>query len=75
MIVAKNWREYYYMVKYGIFENRTHAHMNPALTKWEKSLGRWWRGVRVKGNFPYGGYLSDKKWYLNEEVVISHIFK
>ena len=40
--------------------------MHFGLDPWEISLGRWWKGNLVLGNFPYGGYLSDKSWHLNE---------
>ena len=40
-----------------------------------KSPRKWWRGDLVLGNYPYGGYLSDKKWHLNEASdIFSFIF-
>ena len=39
----------------------------------DKSLGRWWQGDLVLGNFPYGGYFSDKKWHFNEAFVIFNL--
>ena len=65
-ILAKDWDEYYDLIEHGIIGNGTHAIMHFGLDPWEISLGRWWKGNLVLGNFPYGGYLSDKSWHLNE---------
>ena len=70
LTIAKDWDEFKNFIEYGIIGNGTHALKRYGLGTWEKSLGRWWRGDLVLGNYPYGGYLSDKKWYLNEAVVI-----
>ena len=49
--------------------------MSHMLSAWRASLGRWWKGNLVLGNYPYGGYLSDKKWHLNEASdIFSFIF-
>ena len=66
LIIANSWKKYYDMLEYDIIGNGTHAKWDYALDPWEKSLGRWWKGNLVTGNFPYAGYLSDKKWHLNE---------
>ena len=48
-------------------EEGKYAQMAGYLSWWELSLGKWWRStIKVDGKYPYGGYLSDKKWYLNE---------
>ena len=64
--IPKTWTQYMHMVEHGIIGNGTHAKMTFVLSPWHKSFGRWWRGNLVLGNFPYVGYLSDKKWHLNE---------
>ena len=75
MILAKDWYEFEHLTEHGIIGNGTHAQMSYYLTLSEKSLGRWWRGNLVLGNFPYVGYLSDRKWHLNEESdIFSFIF-
>ena len=63
------------LVKYGIFGNGTHGLMRYGLGPDAKSFGRWWRGNSVLGHYPHGGYLSDKKWHLNEASdIFSFIF-
>ena len=69
MVIAKDYDQYDHMIEFGIIGNGTHAKMVPYLTPWDKYLGRWWQGDLVLGNFPYGGYFSDKKGYLNEAFV------
>ena len=76
MIIPNNWDvELFDLTKYGIIGNGTHATIGPYLSPWRKSLGRWWRGNQVQGFYPHGGYLSDKKWHLNEASdIFSFIF-
>ena len=65
LIIPNDWDELWHLIEDGIIGNGTHAQMSYYLTLSEKSLGRWWRGNLVLGNFPYVGYLSDKKWHLH----------
>ena len=75
MKIPNDWYEYDYLIEHGVIGNGTHAQIMFGLTSWEKSFGRWWKGNLVQGNFPYVGYLSDKKWYLNEALdIFSYIF-
>ena len=75
MMIAKDWEEFYHLVEHGIIGNGTHAIYSFGLNPREKSLGRWWRGYLVLGDYPYSGYLSDKKWHLNEASdIFSFIF-
>ena len=75
LIIANNWDEYFDLSEYGIIGNGTHAKATFVLDQWEKSLGRWWKGNLVQGDYPYAGYLSDKKWHLNEASdIFSFIF-
>ena len=75
LILANDWDEFNHLTEHGIIGNGTHAQMSYGLDSWEKSLGRWWKGNLVLGNFPYVGYLSDKKWHLNEASdIFSFIF-
>ena len=63
------------LVQYDVIGNGTHALMLAGLNDWQKPLDRWWRGKLVMGNYPYSGYLSDKKWHLNEAFdIFSFIF-
>ena len=75
MMIAKDWDEFFDSIEHGIIGNGTHAIMGSYLTLWEKSLGRWWKGNLVMGDYPYAGYLSDKKWHLNEATdIFSFVF-
>ena len=75
MVLAKDWDEHDHLIEHGIIGNGTHAMMLYGLIPSYKSFGRWWKGNLVMGNFPYGGYLSDKKWHLNEASdIFSFIF-
>ena len=73
MVIAKDWDEYNQLTEYGILGNGTHVKMSFALEPWEKSLGRWWQGNLVLGDSPYAGYFADKKWHLNEAIVIVNL--
>ena len=75
MDLAMSSEEYWDVIELGVIRNGTHAMFHFKLTERLKSLGRWWKGNRVKGVYPYSGYLSDKKWHLNEASdIFSFIF-
>ena len=75
LIIPNDWDELWHLIEDGIIGNGTHAQMSYSLTPYEKSLGRWWKGNLVQGDYPYAGYLSDKKWHLNEASdIFSFIF-
>ena len=72
---ARDWDEYYRLIEHGVIGNGTYVSMDYCLDPWRKSLGRWWKGNLMLGDSPYVGYLSDKKWYLNEVFdKLSYIF-
>ena len=73
--VPNYWPEFYNLIEHGVIGNGTQAYKSFGLTRWMKSLGRWWKGNLVLGDYPYAGYLSDKKWHLNEASdIFSFIF-
>ena len=75
VIITNSWFEYDEMMKHDIIGNGTHAILDYGLDPKRKSLGRRWRGNLALGDYPYGGYLSDKKWLLNEASdIFSFIF-
>ena len=52
---------------YGVIGNGTHALMSGYLSPYELTFGKWYRSTeRVSGKNPHGGYLTNKKWHLNE---------
>ena len=70
ILIPKDW-EYDHLIESDIIGNGTHAFMmSYFLTPRGKSLEQ---GNLVLGDFPYAGYLSDKKWYLNEAFVIFNL--
>ena len=71
MVISKDWNDFDHMRDHGIIEKGTHATMTYGLSQEERNLGRWWQGNLVMGNTPFAGYLSDKKWHLNEELLYS----
>ena len=58
--------------RYGVHGNGTHVQMQ-GLGSWQTldtSMGRWYRSKdNVAGKNPYFGYLSNKKWPLNEDIT------
>ena len=63
----------------------THAQMAGGLDPYELDLGKkhhpegngtygWYRSKEmVAGLYPYGGYLTNKKWHLNEVMSIQYV--
>ena len=67
MIVTEDWDEYWNFPEHYVFGNGTHAQMGGYLVPSELEMGRWWRSKeQVEGKIPYTGYLTNKKWSLNE---------
>ena len=67
MIITKDWDEYVFFTEHYIIGKGTHAQMASYLTHYELNHGRWYRSEeKVSGKYPFGGYLTNKKWYLNE---------
>ena len=75
LIIPNSRNEFKEKLKHDVIGNGTHAFMNFKLMPDEKSLGRWWKGNLVLGDYPYAGHFSDKKWHLNEAFdIFSFIF-
>ena len=72
MYIPNDWEEYDYYAEHNVIGEGTHAFMGGYLSPIELAFGRWYRSEeRVSGFYPLNGYLSDKKWYLNEVRVYS----
>ena len=70
-IVADDWYHFDNMSLHGVIGNGTHTYMGGTLNWWYFSMGRWYRSKeKVDGKFPYGGYLTNKKWHLNEVISL-----
>ena len=67
MIIPKTWEDFDNYIEHYVLGEGTHAQMTSTLYPKHLAMGRWWRSTeRLSGFSPYGGYLSNKKWYLNE---------
>ena len=77
--ILNDYDHYDYMSEHYVFGAGTHAVMLPSLTWWELQLGNkinsgrgWYRSKeKVAGMYPYAGYLTNKKWHLNEVITKS----
>ena len=66
-IIADDWDHFDNISKHDVIGAGTHAQMVDYLTLHELSLGNWHRSEeKLAGTYPYGGYLTNKKWHLNE---------
>ena len=76
--IPDDWDHYGYMTEHDVIGAGTHAQMKTSLGPKELSLGEnkeinsgrgWYRSKeKVAGKYPYGGYLTNKKWHLNEVI-------
>ena len=66
MVDVDNW-DLYYSISEQVIGNGKYAIMTPLMGLEELEMGEWYRSEeRVSGYYPYGGYLTNKKWSLNE---------
>ena len=74
MLIPDNWDQYDNTSKYDVIGAGTHAMMAGFLYPYELALGRWHRSKeKVSGNNPYIGYLTNKKWHLNEVTIMKYL--
>ena len=67
MIIADDWDHYENIIKHDVIGAGTHAQMVGSLSSYELAMGKWYRSKeKVSGHYPYSGYLTNKKWHLNE---------
>ena len=67
MIITKDFNEFNYYTEHYVIGNGTHAKFSYLVLQSELDMGKWWRSKeKLQGDIPYAGYLSNKKWYLNE---------
>ena len=67
IISPKDWDEFDDFTKNYVMGKGTMAQVTSYLWEEELALGKWWRSKeRVSGFNPNAGYLSNKKWHLNE---------
>ena len=80
-IVADDWDHFDHMTEQDVIGAGTHAYMTSYLSPTDLSFGEneeinsgrgWYRSkARVAGKYPYAGYLTNKKWHLNEVITKS----
>ena len=65
--------DFLYQTRFGVHGNGTHVQMQ-GLGSWQTldtSMGRWYRSKEtISGKNPYFGYLSNKRWPLNEAITM-----
>ena len=77
-IIADDWGHFANMTEHDVLGAGTHAWMISSVPPYFLSMGEnkkynsgrgWYRSrERVAGMNPYGGYLTNKKWHLNEVI-------
>ena len=62
------------IVEYDVIGNGTHAWYGYTLNSYMLSMGRWYRSKEklVGHNNQYAGYLTNKKWHLNEVLPLQY---
>ena len=69
MIIPDDWYHFDHITKHDVIDGGTHAYMTGYLASYELDMGKWHRSnKKVAGLYPYGGYLTNKKWHLNEVI-------
>ena len=83
-IVADDDDHFYDMIKYDVMGAGTHAEVTGFLYPDEMDIGEqyhpqprghkgWYRSKeKLAGDNPYAGYLTNKKWHLNEVLPIQY---
>ena len=67
MIIAADWDDFDYISEHKTIGAGTHAMVGSYLSDIELVMGTWHKSKeRVIGDNPYVGYLTNKKWHLNE---------
>ena len=73
MIIADDWDHYDNITKHDVMGAGTHAVMAGHIDSNELAMGRWHRSKdKLAGDSPYAGYLTNKKWHMNEVMTIQY---
>ena len=74
MICTWDWDHYKKISEYDVIGNGTHAQLTPFIEPYELDMGRWYRSKEKYegGRLNYFGFVSNKKWYLNEVITHTH---
>jgi len=72
IIIADDWDHFDNITEHDVMVEGTHAMMSAYLYPSELAMGRWHRSKeKLAGDNPFVGYLTNKKWNLNELKVYS----
>ena len=75
IVIADNWDQFFNIARHDVLVSGTHAQMAPSLMTHELAMGRWYRSKeKMQGKYPFGGYLSNKNWHLNEVKYPNNYF-
>ena len=67
MYVPTTWEEETDVITYKILGNGTHAFLGSYMIEYYLKMAKWHRSQeKLKGIHPFAGYISNKKWHLNE---------
>ena len=79
-LAPDDWDQFDNIIKHDVMGNGTHAYMGGSLSTYDLDIGKkhhpdgnhpngWYRSKeKVPGDNPYAGYLTNKKWHLNEVI-------
>ena len=81
LIIPNDWDHFYNITEHDVIGAGTHAQMVASLSPRELAIGEneeinsgrgWYRSKeKVAGKYPYAGYLTNKKWHMNEVIIKS----
>ena len=69
----QNWDDFYDLINKSIMEEGSAVQVAAFLYDYELKLEnrtegkRWYRSKERLGNYPFGSYMMNKKWWLEEE--------
>ena len=67
MIIADDWKHFNNITEHDVMGAGTHAQMGAYMFSYVLAMGNWYRSKeKLSGYYPYVGYLTNKKWHLNE---------
>ena len=69
MLITDDWDHFDNISLHDVIGAGTHAQIAGSLVPNELDMGKWYRSKeKLEGHYPYGGYLTNKKWHLNEVI-------
>ena len=70
-IVADDYDHFEKISEHDVMGAGTHARMTGYVGPSDLALGKWYRSKeKLAGDNPYAGYLTNKKWHLNEVLSL-----